>query len=86
MPLPRFATQKSFGFIIEGLVSVKNSFATSHCQILPLKWVTSSVMCFFSSARSSSLPIVPFCTPVVSQAGIWLCHKSTWPRTNWPWA
>ena len=51
MPSPRWDTQKSFGLIPDGLLSVKNSLATSHCQILPLKWVTSSVMCLCSRAQ-----------------------------------
>ena len=40
-PAPRWEIQKSFGLIVEGLLSVKNSLATSHCQILPLKCDTS---------------------------------------------
>ena len=31
-----------------------------------------------------ALLIVPLFTPVVSQAGSWLCHNRVWPRTSWP--
>src|SRR5690348_10172880 len=83
MPAPRCETQKSFGLICDGLPSVKNSLATSHCQILPLKWVTSSVTCLCSRSLSSALLIVPPLTPVVSHVGNWLCQASVCPRTNW---
>lgn len=82
-PGPRCEIQKSLGLICDGLLSVKNSLATSHCQILPLKCVTSSVTCLWSRSSSCALLIVPLATPVVSQFGSWLCHRSTWPRTSW---
>src|SRR3982750_2094974 len=70
MPAPRGETQKSFGLIIDGLLSVKNSLATSHCQILPLKWVTSSVTCLCSRLRSWPLPMLPSLTPAVGRAPV----------------
>src|SRR5262245_20997593 len=84
MPVPRLEIQKSLGLMPDGLLSVKNSLATSHCQILPLKCVTSSVMCLCNRLRSSVLSIVPFATPLVSQSGNWLCQRSVCPRTSWP--
>src|SRR6266571_4801347 len=88
MPAPRWDTQKSLGLIIDGFESVKNSLATSHCQIFPLKWVASSVMCLCRRSRSCALVMVPSLTPVVSQPGSWLCHIKVCPRTSWPccWA
>ena len=83
MPAPRWETQKLFGLMPDGLASVKNSFATSHCQIWPLKWVTSSVTCLCTRSRSWALLMVPLPTPVVSQFGSWLCQSSVWPRTSW---
>src|SRR4051794_31011147 len=85
MPTPRCCTQKrdGLGSPSSSQVSWKASFTTSHCQILPLKWLTSSVMCFFRIARSSVLSIVPFATPVVSHDGSWLCQTRVWPRTSW---
>jgi hypothetical protein len=66
----------------EGFASRKNSLATSHCQIRPLYRPTSLKMCSSSSDMSWELAMLPFATPVVSQVGSWLCHKSLYPRTR----
>src|SRR5690349_21789191 len=71
------------GQLVVSKLSQTASLTTSHCQILPLKWVTTSVMCFLRSAWSSVLLIVPAVTPSVSHFGSWLCQTSTWPRTSW---
>src|SRR6476620_1461239 len=90
MPSPRWETQKLSPLMPlgNGLVShelMKNSLATSHCQILPLKCVTSSVMCLCSKSRNWALLIVGglALTPPVSQSGSWLCQTSVCPRTCW---
>lgn len=62
--------------------SLNASLTTSHCQMRPLKWRASSVMCLRRRARSSSAVK----SPVVSQAGSWLCQSRVWPRTSWPLA
>src|SRR3954452_10419652 len=68
--------------------SLNDSLTTSHCQILPLKCLTWSVMCRFRTARSSALDNVVDCEPpaavVPSHFGSWLCQTSVWPRTSWP--
>ena len=82
-PSPRWAAQKRFGSIIEGLLSVRNSLQTSQCQILPRKRETSVVMCWCSRSRSWVSLIVPLPTPVVSQVGSWLCQTRVCPRISW---